>query len=338
MREPDKRQLELINKAKESALNGNLLDRDSIIGLLEIDPESKECELLGKAAREVASAVCKDRAYLWAAIGLDYRACSMNCNYCSLGEKWGIVKEEEETEYTEDEIMQLVRQYVDQGVRWIVLRTTQHYSLDRIIEISKRIKENVAGEYELGLNVGEFDENLAKRMTDAGLEFVYHTLRLREGTDTRFDPAERLATLNAVSKSTLNLVSLVEPLGIEHTNEEIADTFLTAMKYGATVTGCMERIPVKGTPLGELPAVSERRLAQVIAVTRLAAGSLAPDICVHRASELAMEWGANVTVVETGAIPRDTCCSPKSEWRGFDPDAAKKWFESKGYQVFSKGE
>lgn len=328
------RELELINKAKESALRGDLLDRDGIIALLEIDPESQACQALGKAAREVASVVCKDRAYLWAAIGLDYRACDMSCNYCSLGEEWGLVTEE--TEFTDEEILELVKQFVDQGVRWIVLRTTQYYSLDKAIELSKKIKENVKGEYELGLNVGEFDNVLAKKMTDVGLEFVYHTLRLREGVDTKFDPAERLATLDAISKSTLNLVSLVEPLGVEHTNEEIADAFLTAMKYGATVTGCMERIPVEGTPLGKYPAITEKRLAQVIAVTRLAAGTLAPDICVHRASELSMEWGANVTVVETGAIPRDTCCSSKAEWRGFDPATAKKWFQSQGYEVFSK--
>jgi biotin synthase len=326
--------IDLIQKAKKSALDGKLLDRESIIALLQIDPQSEECEALGKAAREVASVICKDRAYLWAAIGLDYKACPMNCNYCSLGEKWGIVKEE--SEFTEDEVMELVKQFVDQGVRWIVLRTTQFYSLDKLINMAGKIKKNIHGEYELGLNVGEFDESIAKRMLDEGLEFVYHTLRLREGIDTRFDPAERIATLDAINNSSLKLVSLVEPLGIEHTNEEIADAFLTAMKFGAVVTGCMERIPVAGTPLGELPAISERRLAQVIAVTRLAAGFHAPDICVHQTSELAIEWGANVTVVETGAIPRDNCCSSKAEWKGFNPETAKRWFESKGYQVFSK--
>lgn len=325
---------DLIEMAKKSALDGKLLDRDSIISLLQIDPNSIECEFLGKAAREVASIVCKDRAYLWAAIGLDYKTCPMNCNYCSLGEKWGIVKEERE--FSEEEVMGRIKQYVDQGVRWIVLRTTQFYSLDKLIELAKKIKNTVHGEYELGLNVGEFDENIAKRMIDAGVGFVYHTLRLREGIDTKFDPAERLATLESVKNSQLNLVFLVEPLGVEHTNEEIADIFLTAIKYGAVVTGCMERIPVAGTPLGELPKISEKRLAQVVAVTRLAAGFNAPDICVHQASELSMEWGANVAVVETGSIPRDSCCSSNEEWQGFNTYVAKKWFQSKGYQVFNK--
>lgn len=325
--------LRVIEQAKAKALNGNILDRESIISLLQIDPESKECDQLGKAAREVASVVCKDRAYLWAAIGIDFKACPMNCDFCSLGEKWGIVKEESVLE--EHEIMGLAKQFVDQGAHWIVLRTTQFYSLDRLIEVARKLKKEIYGEYELGLNVGEFDENIAKKMVDAGLEFAYHTLRLREGISTRFNPADRLATMEAINKSDLKLMSLVEPLGIEHTNEEIADSFLTAMKYGAALTGCMERIPVPGTPLGELPAVSERRLAQVIAVTRLAAGFNAPNICVHRASEIAMEWGANVTVVETGAIPRDTQCTSKEDWKGFTPGKAKKWFNSKGYQVFS---
>jgi len=330
------KEFDLIKRAKLNALNGNILDRESIIALLQIDPESKECDFLGKAAREVASIICKDRAYLWAAIGIDFKPCPMNCDFCSLGEKWGIVTEE--NELGDNEVIERVRQFVSQGVRWIVLRTTQFYSLDKLIELAGKIKKEVCGEYELGLNAGEFDESIAKRMAKEGLEFVYHTLRLREGINTRFDPAKRIVTLEAISKSTLDLVYLIEPLGIEHTNEEIADALLSALKYGAVVTGCMERVPVAGTPLGELPDISERRLAQVIAVSRLAAGFHAPDICVHRASKLAFEWGANVTVVETGAIPRDACCTLKEEWKGFTSETAKRWFEAKGYKVFQRRE
>lgn len=167
------------------------------------------------------------------------------------------------------------------------------------------------------------------------MEFVYHALRLREGTDTAFDPNDRRATLEVIRYSPLKLASLVEPIGPEHTNEEIADSFLTAMTYGAVLSGAMKRIAVKGTPLGELPEISEKRHAQIAAVTRLAAGFNVPDICVHTPSELAIEWGANVVVVETGAIPRDTCCSTKGEWNRFPPNAAKRWFNSKGYRVAS---
>lgn len=287
--------IDLIQKAKESALSGKLLDRESIIALLQINPESQACTTLGKAAREVASVVCKDRAYLWAAIGMDRKPCAMNCDFCSFGAEWNIVTEE--YEFSQEEVVQLAKQFVEQGVRWIVLRTTQFYSLEALIKLVHFIRKNVPGEYELGLNVGEFDAYMAEKLAANGLDFVYHSLRLREGINTKFNPQDRLATMEAVKNSPIKLVSLVEPIGIEHSNEEIADAFLTAMKYHALVTGAMERIPVQGTPLGKLPAIEEKRLAQIIAVTRLAANFHAPDICVHRASELAMEWGANVTVV-----------------------------------------
>jgi biotin synthase len=333
---PIQNTLELIKRAKESALAGKVLDRENIIALLSIDPDSEECKELGQAAREVASVVCKDRAYLWGAIGIDYRACPMNCKYCSLGESWGIVKEERE--FTHQEIIDIARKYVAEGVRWIVLRTTQFYSLDKITDLAQKIKKTVPGAYELVANVGELDEKAAKKMADAGLGLVYHTLRLREGIDTKFDPKERLATIEVVKNSPLKLVSLVEPIGREHTNEEIADSLLNIMKYKAIITGAMGRVPVKGTPLGEIPAISEERLAQIVAVSRLTAGFIAPDICVHKASELAISWGANVVVVENGSIPRDTCSCSMDDWKGFKPDIARRWFEANGYQVFSKEE
>jgi biotin synthase len=327
--------LELIKRAKESALAGKVLDRESIIALLSINPNSEECRELGRAAREVASVVCKDRAYLWGAIGLDYRACPMNCRYCSLGESWGLVKEE--SEFTDQEVIGIAQKYVEEGIRWIVLRTTQFYGLEKIIALVRKIKKTVPGEYELVVNTGELDEKVLKKMEDAGLGFIYHTLRLREGIDTKFNPKDRLVTLEAAKDSPLKLVSLVEPVGIEHTNEEIADSLLNIIEYKAVVTGAMGRVPVKGTPLGEIPEIPEERLAQIIAISRLTAGFNAPDICVHKASELAISWGANVVVVETGAIPRDNCrFSSENEWNDFKPDKARRWFEANGYHVFSK--
>lgn len=328
--------LELIHNAKTNALNGKLLDRESIIALLKIDPESEGCQELGKAAREVASLVCKDRAYLWAAIGMDSKPCTMNCDFCSLGDEWDIVNEE--YEYSMAEAIELVKDYVDQGVRWIVLRTTQFYSLDKLIELVGKIKETIPGDYELGLNVGDFNQEMAKKLEEIGLDFVYHSLRLGEGINTKFDPAERLATMEAIKNSQIKLFSWVEPIGVEHSNEELADAFLTAMEYGAVVTGCMERIPVEGTPLGKYPPISEKRLAQIVAVTRLAANFHAPDIAVHKPSQLAIKWGANVTVVEIGANPRDSSSSLTQEWKGFTPDLAKDCFYSNDYSVLSKGE
>lgn len=325
-----------IDNYKKRVLEGGNLTKDEMIELLSLDPESELCDYLGNAAFEVAKKVSGSRAYLWGAFGVDYKPCSMNCDFCSFGEKWGIVTDEKE--FSIEEIIEIVRDYVNHGVRWIVLRTTEFYSLDTLGTMIEQIRAAVPGTYEIGLNVGEFGEEKANELYRHGVQFIYHSLRMGEGRDTIFDPKERLATLSAVKNSPLDLVFLIEPVGVEHTNEEIADICQLTMDYNAIVSGSMARVPVEGTPLGKYPQISERRLAQIIAVCRLACGQKVKDICVHPVNETAIQWGANVTVVETGAVPRDCCCFSDEKWNGTDINELKSWFEKYGYKVYNKGE
>ncbi len=321
--------LNLIQELKKKALKGKKLNRDEIISLLEIDPESEEAELLGNAAREVAGAITNDRANIWASVGVDYRNCPMSCNFCAFGKEWGIVTEENERSF--DQITEIIHNIVSQGARWIILRTTQFYKFDKLTELTKLVRSEVPGDYEIVVNTGEFDELNAKILEESGVQRVYHTLRLREGIDTKFEPNDRIATLETIRDSQLELAYLIEPIGIEHENEEIADIFLTGLEYGTTLTGAMARVPLPKTPLSELPQISSRRHAQIAAVTRLAANRHAPNICVHPPNQTALNWGANVLVVETGAIPRDvTKC--ESEWNGFDIKTAKQMFKNANYE------
>ncbi len=73
-------------------------------------------------------------------------------------------------------------------MRWIVLRTTEFYSLEILSELIGKIRRAVPGSYEIGLNVGEFDLEKANALHHAGVDFIYHSLRLGEGRDTRFEP------------------------------------------------------------------------------------------------------------------------------------------------------
>ena len=109
---------------------------------------------------------------------------------------------------------------------------------------------------------------------------------------------------------------------MEHSYEEIADRFLCSLEYGVYISGIMARVPVKGTPLGDLPRVSDEEMAKMIAVLRLSGGKTVQHICVHPASELAVQSGANVVCIETGAIPRDKSLA-SGKWQNFDYDIAK---------------
>ena len=80
--------MDLIREMEKRALEGLDPDREGLIRLLELDPESEEAEELGRAARRVASVVTGERARIWASIGVDYQPCAMNCSFCSFGEAW----------------------------------------------------------------------------------------------------------------------------------------------------------------------------------------------------------------------------------------------------------
>lgn len=325
--------MSIIDKAKDAALNGIPLTRDEIIKLLEIPLNSDEDKLLREAAYEVAIKKCNNKAYIWSAVGADYAPCLMNCKFCSFGKKWKIVKKP--VHYSTKQIVDKVRMFVDEGAKYIVLRTTEFYSIPKLLEIVKVIREEVQGDYEVIFNTGELDMTISNLMVESGVNGVYHACRLREGIDTPFDPWDRKNTMNNVRRSGLKLISLVEPIGVEHTNEEIADNFLEILKCEAAISGAMARIPVPGTPLGEFEKISDSRLAQIIAVLRLAGGSVVKDICVHPATLEALKSGANIMVVETGAIPRDVNCEADS-WHGMDMEKARNLLKEAGYIVSNK--
>jgi len=319
-----------IKEAEKIALRGEKLNQNQIIELLEISPSSIEMQELGESARRISTIASQNKGKVWTAIGLDNHPCKMNCKFCAFGEKWQTSSDF--NTWSEEEIMNSASKYIDDGATWVTLRTTEHFNINDLIDIGTKIKNKYKGSYKLVANTSEVNAQNSMRLKEAGYEVVYHAIRLREGIDTPFDIKERERTLTSINHSSLDLAFLVEPIGIEHSNSEIAELLLKSMTFNTQVSGAMARVPVPGTPLYDLGALPEMRLAQIIAVTRLCAGIDVPDICVHPPSKQALNWGANVVVVENGSIPRD-CASSKNEWQGFDILTANNWFKECRYEL-----
>lgn len=318
----------LIEAALHSCLRGEALERERILALLALPPASDGARLLRQAAHKAALALTGGRAYLWGALGLDYAPCPMNCAFCSLGEDWGLISAPRS--YTQAEALRHARAFAEAGARFIVLRTTQFYDLDRLCALLRAIRTAVPGAYELILNTGGCDAAAAKAIRRAGGAGVYHTVRLREGRDTPFDSAGRLASMRAAVEGGLRLTALVEPVGPEHSDEELADAFLRIVPTGATISGVMARVPVPGTPLGAQPPLSKARLAQLTAVFRLAGGRQISDICAHPAGAENAGSGANIMVVEKGAVPRDHAHAA-TDWQAFTTARAARCLRRAGY-------
>ena len=90
----------------------------------------------------------------------------------------------------------------------------------------------------------------------------------------------------------------------------------------------MRRINVPGTRYEGMPEVSDRRLAQIVAVARLACGKRW-TIAIHPAVKQGLLWGSDHISVETGANPRDNNID-MLRWSLFDHDTALRMIEDAG--------
>lgn len=315
-------------------MQGEKLSREEILRLLEIAPDAPQSDLMRKKAREMAAILCQNQGRVWSAVGVENKACPMNCHFCSFGEKWGLIKKE--SEWSDEEIIRAARLSAAQHVSWFTLRTTEVYSLERLCALAKKIRAEVPGQYALVVNTGELTAEQGKELKNAGIAGVYHTLRLGEGTATCFDPAVRLATMKAVSDSGLKLYHLIEPLGPEHSNDEIVDRLLAARDCRASLGGVMARINVKGTPFGDKEPISEDRVSQIVAISRICGGSSTPDVCVVPPSKQGLLAGANVVTTEIGSIPRSEQTEHQEAWTGFGIPEAFALLHEAGYEVPQK--
>jgi biotin synthase len=168
---------------------------------------------------------------------------------------------------------------------------------------------------------------------------IYHVCRLREGADTRLDPTRRLETIEAIKAAGLDFVYCCEPIGPEHTAEELADQLLLGFERGCSQHAAMRRVAVPQLPLGKHGQISELRLAQIVAVVALASlGSPNMEmIGVHEPNVLGLTSGANAVFAETGANPRDTSADT-SAGRGLDVAAARAMLHEAGFRYLRRGD
>ena len=77
-------------------------------------------------------------------------------------------------------------------------------------------------------NIGDFGLDTALKLKEVGFTGVYHINRLREGEDTMAKTEDREATMRAIKEAGLELYYCIEPIGPEHSYEELAVEILRA--------------------------------------------------------------------------------------------------------------
>lgn len=294
----------------------------------------RRAEDLYRQARTVVRDRLGDRGRIWAAIGLDQARCPMGCRFCSFAEPWS-----QATEYRElhvDEVLHWADEFLRNGADYLVLRTSEQYPVDKLLELGRRIQGVKPAAVRLLANTGLATSAELADLHAAGFYGIYKTIRLREGSDTPFSAAERLQQIRAARQAGLQAFALVEPVGPEHSDEEVADAILTLRDEVETVlVGAMARVPVAGSPLAAHGMIDAPRLAAVTAAFILAMQDRFAGVelvCSHPAHPDVLRAGANAVVVEVGAIPRDTAFA-RTEWRGLTMNDARLLLQQAGYRV-----
>lgn len=144
-------------------------------------------------------------------------------------------------------------------------------------------------------------------------------------------PQARIRTMDAVRGAGLELYYCVEPIGPEHTHQELVDEMLRIRDYPVGVMAVMKRIAVPGTPLGSQGEISAAQLAKICAVTTLTARP-PRAMCVHEPDELCLMAGANQIYAECGVNPRDNSLETRLN-RGFSTEQARALLQKTEWEV-----
>lgn len=312
----------------DKALTGEEISRREAAELMKIDENSHEMYALMSVANTLTKRQFGDRGEVYAQLGINFWPCSKSCAFCSFGEKWNVI--ESPMEFSLEEVVRRARAFEDAGANAIFLMTTADYPFDRYIEIARAVRKVISPDMPMVANIGDFDPEQTKELLDAGFQGVYHVFRLREGKDTEIDPEVRLWTLKAIRDSDLDLGYCVEPIGPEHSPEELVEEMFRGKEYGAVNHASMWRVPVLGVPLAKLGKISQWSLAKAVAVTRIVVGDSIRAMGVHEARILPLRAGANQIYAEMGPNPRDTI-EDTSKGIGFSVEACRNILREAGY-------
>ncbi len=305
------------------------LSKEEVVKLLSVGTTSAEYYRLLYLARKYSEETFGNKGYIFAQIGINAEPCSINCDFCSMAAGHYVLPNH--WQKSTEEVVEGIKQLVAERANDIFLMTTADYPVERFIEIGKAVRPHIPSEIRLVANIGDFDLPTARQLKEAGFTGAYHIVRMREGIATGAPVEQRVQTLDAICTAGLELYYCVEPIGPEHSYEEIATEIFRAKDYRVEAMAAMRRTPVEGTPLCGYGAISTPELCKIAAVALLVVRPTR-SMNVHEVTEMSLLAGINQLYAEAGANPRDT--EDNTEYnRGFNTDSLRRMLENSGYVV-----
>ncbi len=326
-----------LERILEKAWCGIPLNRKDCAYLLVLDEKSHESAILRASATSIIRSKNEGSAIILGQVGVDVTACPGGCKFCTFGDGHSNIKMNHLTlEELEEKIADFCR-YDD--LYGLYLMTMHEYDLERFLNIVEHAKLLTPKTTQIWANVGDSSFDAFQAMKKHGVTGVYHVCRIGEGVDTKLDPKERIKTMENALEAGLELYTCCEPIGPEHTVQQLVDNIFIGIEMGITQHAAMRRVAVPGSPMVQYGQISELRLAHIVAVISLCSVTV-PTMAymgVHEPNPLSYASGANIITAESGANPRD-CASDTARNRGMDMAQCRKMLFECGFSNIRRGD
>lgn len=279
------------------AIESDELTRSDLVYLLSLPSDSIETRTIISEANQISKDLSNGKAEIHAQLSLNSAICFCDCSFCRFSNANGIISDS--FDLSIEDAVQHARQLETEGANAIYLGSTAQYPIENLLETACEIRRTIKSQTAIYANIGDQSLENAIKLKDAGFTGVYHALRLREGIDTEIVPFIRKRSILNFKEAGLKLGTCVEPIGPEHTNEELADMIKFCASINPGICGAARRISIPGTGIANRGMIGEWRLAQIIAITRLAMPKSVEGIYSVESMTMAAFAGANVLLLDS---------------------------------------
>jgi biotin synthase len=277
------------------------LTKEDGLRLMRIPLHSTDCYRLMALANRMSREQFGNKGENHLHIGLNVEPCPLDCLFCSLTHKAGIFTEK--IDFSEEQVIAWAKMGEDQGADGLNLMTTGTFPFARLLELGRILSKEVT--VPLIANTRDINHKEGEELLAAGFVGAYHAVRLGEGRDTPLSREKRIDTISVLRDVGLHWMNCVEPVGPEHSDEEIIELMFLARDYGATYSGVMRRINFPGSPMTKFGMITELEMARLVAISRLIMGNVPRAHCTHEPHSASLLAGANLFFPEVGSNPRD---------------------------------
>lgn len=290
---------EKIDAILEETRAGRPLTKTEAEILLSAPENSLEAALTCASANAISRKRFQNSALLLGQIGVDMEPCDGDCGFCFFAKSHTQI---EASVLSREEILIRCERFSRGGAQGVFLMTMHRFGFDWFRDLCANLRRAIPSNLEILANVGDITLAQLQELKEAGVTGAYHVCRLREGIDSCMEPSQRLATIDRIIEAGLDWYNLCEPIGPEHTPQELAGQIWLGVDRPCRQHGAMQRFPVPGSPLYASGQISLSRLSQIVAVIVLATQAKPElrSIAVNVSNIASLFGGANAFFPEAG--------------------------------------